>query len=777
MKRNELDSIIIAILREFCAECAATGQPPFLSSFCSVFEKRMRKTLKAALQEVAFDTSVKKYLQTIEELEFSDHNLQVCVHLRGCQPCPAKNVLVAPVRKGDVSARVPCGSKAGAKRRRGSRTPWKPVSSAIKRLFSHDLNGQVNYLPLLPPSSKWTVLVDETGCDFEPGATSCSRGRMVALFVPDGTLLPALPGKWHAVDLMKKGFGDQVVEAAGRLLSLKCGLLGISAKEMPESTTPDQRLSCLADLLSLGFRLLPVDGPTEVSLFVEQFGGVDDNLGKALLRSMLEGVLHNLASVFPNRAKWISAKGKVIAKDGHPWNGYVDAAAYIWGAQSMSKFRSRVHWSGTCFLEDDSADALRRVLDAFQTEGAPDASDWTMLLSMPEADDPASLVSAFLRAVGEESRADMDLWHGFMAETRRHLDSKAIDMGLLCRQIRWLKDWMPSGVALPPRTRLMWLTTELAAGNHAGRTCVHDAATFRKEFDELVARLYREDCPLVAHANLHLAVAYTNAFEFEKARALLRPMREWPVEGMGLRMEGRLLSSLGQHEAFLGNQAEALALFDEAISLFRELSEESFPEIAQTGAYAATVAMDAKTPDADERLASYLWGGPFSEEKFAAEASRLSTSSKPGEKYAHHILLRRLVELPENHPARAAYLSQKSNWAEPPIGHPWELIEFYRAQLLPVGDEREERLDTAYELALADGGPTLQVIAAVIQGTGFCGDGAVDQKSYCSLVDNCAEALPAIGTTRLAALRGQLDPATRLAPLDLARAVLPFNFR
>ena len=139
--------------------------------------------------------------------------------------------------------------------------------------------------------------------------------------------------------------------------------------------------------------------------------------------------------------------------------------------------------------------------------------------------------------------------------------------------------------------------------------------------------------------------------------------------------------------------------------------------------------------------------------------------------------LRRLVELPADHPARAAYLAEKPRWSQPAVGHPWELIEFYRALLLPAGPERNARLESAYDLALAEGGPTLQVIAAVIQGAAFYDGGDVDRESYGDLVARCAEALPALGEARLAALRGQPDPATRLAPLDLARAVLPFNFR
>ncbi|MBP5542755.1 MAG: hypothetical protein ILM98_01660 [Kiritimatiellae bacterium] len=639
-------------------------------------------------------------------------------------------------------------------------------------------NGNANALTALAPSDEWTVLIDETGKNYSSDASGKNRGRLVALFVPKERPLDDLPEEWHAVEQGHLDGPNGVLDVIKRIQTARSGLLGIPITALPYTTQEDQWFSCLEELLSLSLRLLPMEGATKLSLFVEQRGSVAGAMGTSMLEKTITDVLHRLAQVFPERAKKITVCGKIIAKKDHPWNGYVDAAAFTWGSSTIQFVLKETGWLESCFLDGDSASLMRRALDALRSEDVPDANDWRKLLALVDADNEASLVAALLTALGQEAKANVEIWKGFLDEVRNHLDSKAIRMDVLARQLGWLEKWAPDEAAMPPRMRLLWLVSRLATANHAGRTDMHEVDSFRKEFDELVARLYREDCPLCAHANLHLAVSYTNAFEFEKARALLLSMREWPVEGMGLRMKGRLLSSLGQHEAFLGNPVGALPLFDEAISLFRDLSEGSGLEIAQTGAYAATAAMDAKTPDADDRLAAYLWGGPFSEEKFAAEARRLAVSAEPVEKYAHHILLRRLVELPENHPARAAYLSEKARWAEPSVGHPWELIEFYRALLLPAGEERNARLEAACELALADdNGPTLQVIAAVISGSAFCDGGAADAAAYGDLVACCAEAVPELGEARLAALRGQLDPATRLAPLDLAKAVLPFNFR
>lgn len=639
-------------------------------------------------------------------------------------------------------------------------------------------DGKANVLTTLPSSEEWTVVIDDTGRDYSSTARGNSRGRLVALFVPKERPLTDLPRRWHACEKSLKG-PEGILDVVKRIQTAKCGLLGIPITALPDTTRQDRWFSCLEELIALSLRLLKIEGKTNISVFVEEREEAEGAVGTAMLNKTITDILHHLALVFPERARKITINGQIIAKDNHPWNGYADAAAFLWGSPTQQFILKETGWLGSCFLEQESADLLRRTRDAFRSEGVPDAQNWKNLLALTDADNEASLVKALLDALGQEAKENVEIWKTFLDEARRHLDSKAIRMSLLARQLEWLEQWEPDGASMPPRMRLAWLVAKLATANHEGRTDLHELDAFRKEFDELVERLHRESCPLCTFANLHLAVSYTNAFEFEKARALLLPMLEWPVEGMGLLMRGRLLSSLGQHEAFLGNPAGALPLFDEAISLFGELSEGASGEIKKTRAYAATAAGDAKTPEADERLAVYLWNGPFSEERFTTESRRLATSADPNDDYAHHILLRKLVGLPEIHPARVAYLSQKDKWSEPVVGHPWELIEFYRALLLPAGNERGIRLERAYNLALADNsGQTLQVIAAVIQGSAFCFDDAkTDREGYGDLVACCEEAIPALGDTRLAALRGQLDSSTRLAPLDLARKVLPFNFR
>ena len=105
------------------------------------------------------------------------------------------------------------------------------------------------------------------------------------------------------------------------------------------------------------------------------------------------------------------------------------------------------------------------------------------------------------------------------------------------------------------------------------------------------------------------------------------------------------------------------------------------------------------------------------------------------------------------------------------------MIEFYRALLLPEGPARIDWLRRAAQLAEAEPGATLKAIAAVVHGARLAVGDESAMDDLKRILDELPELLPDLGDDRLAALRGQLDPATRLDPLALAKTVLPFNFR
>ena len=100
------------------------------------------------------------------------------------------------------------------------------------------------------------------------------------------------------------------------------------------------------------------------------------------------------------------------------------------------------------------------------------------------------------------------------------------------------------------------------------------------------------------------------------------------------------------------------------------------------------------------------------------------------------------------------------------------MIEFYRAVLCEKPEEIISHLRNAYAIAM-EGGETLKVIAAVILGSLLLYENSVAAE-YDTLAKKVVEMVPKLGTRGDFLLKQQKD---RLSPLELARAVLPFNFR
>ncbi|MBS7286307.1 MAG: hypothetical protein KIH06_03505, partial [Kiritimatiellae bacterium] len=285
-----------------------------------------------------------------------------------------------------------------------------------------------------------------------------------------------------------------------------------------------------------------------------------------------------------------------------------------------------------------------------------------------------------------------------------------------------------------------------------------------------------EDAPLVCFAALHLAVELTDAYRFEDARSLLQGWEKEPVSVPGLRYHAQVLSSLGQHAAFLGENEKALEYFDRAMGEFSCLSSDWQRDFDHTCAYAVIAAMDCTSPHFDRLMSMYLYGGEWSVATMVDMAQQFASvgEDEPDSKYAHAILLRYLVTLPDDNPIRSAYVAKAGEWKWSTDGHPWELIAFNRAMLLSVdAPERVEWLKKGYELSL-QGGPTLQVIASVI-GAALLASGGISADEYLDKVEAVATKLPSVGEDRLAVLRGQVNAP--IPVLELAKKILPFNFR
>lgn len=392
--------------------------------------------------------------------------------------------------------------------------------------------------------------------------------------------------------------------------------------------------------------------------------------------------------------------------------------------------------------------------------------EWTRLLALCARWQGVPAVTQRLDELAESAAAQPPLWESYLEATRQHLESKDIDQRLLGQQIAWLKTAMPADTELTDDLQLLWMTAELAEANHLGK--VISDPELKSMFSYLTEHLMDEEPRLVAWATLNLSVAYTNAFDFESAEAIMDIWDRKPMQVLGHQYTGQIQSTLGQLAAFRGDNEEAVPLFDQAISNFAKMSNKlkSRQDIEQTTTYKLIAMLDlglANTPDFD-RVAEHYFNLP-------PEQAALFVPQDPAQRYKHHVLLRMLVsgDYPQ---AREAYLSQRQNWLTGAY-HPWELIEFYRALLLDGDlDAQLRHLDAAFDIAKA-GDATLQVIAAVILGSRLAlADGRLDD--YQALLDTIADELPDLGE-RLDVLRAQ--PQAKLPPLTLAARVLPFNFK
>ncbi|MBQ7651687.1 MAG: hypothetical protein IJS15_12055, partial [Victivallales bacterium] len=517
--------------------------------------------------------------------------------------------------------------------------------------------------------------------------------------------------------------GDKVIETL--INHEQCGVLAIPASAYASAQGWG---SLIASFIDLVLRLLPLpEGKEKVKLniFVEARSPYDKEVDFNFMR---DACRYNLMHVFPERANRISFDITTMGKtDSH--NAYPDLISHTCAVRfknplATARFNAS-GWNGTCFL-NYSASELRNLLEYFFSGRNLPAPEWDALLKVADISQNG-LLSAILKAIGTEAQGKLPLWKEYLDWTVAHLSSKAISLRKLHSQLSWLKTYQPAETELPPRIKLLWLTSKLAEANHLGE--IEKQSPVGQEFMRLIEDLYEEDAPLACWAVLHLAVQKTNAYQFEAAKKLVTdfsdigsllskeppftrllksvvrkltgdtaPNNYAPAAIPGLRYYGQLLSSCGQHEAFLGDNAKAIIYFKEAIKCFERLSENKFLDIDQTTAYLATAQMDLapKSKETESVMEQYLGCN------IKDAAAKLASSTEDKDKYHHHILLRYLVQS-ENKDAIMAYLGAKDNW-KVGDGHPWEMIEFYRALIIDDPEERFRHIATAYEIARGESG-------------------------------------------------------------------------
>ena len=638
-----------------------------------------------------------------------------------------------------------------------------------------------NSLRRQAPQAHWRIYIDETGERFDASADELppsdrAVGRMVALAVPAGAKLPKLQG-FHGSEAMP-GAVDEVLQ---RLLDAPVGILGFSVQD--SSARQAYWIGQVLHLVRWTLLQLPVpaDAPScRVELHIEQKDSYTSADSLAIVSATLESEFRALD---PQRFAQLSVTMRFVDKN-DPYCGYADAIAFTWGSPAaISKDRLKKSLLRGHCLVDAQQSSLHHLYLHVSQRSALVPSDWYALCSAASSEPAQGFLARTLERLGQGEAQDLAPWHGYLADVQRRLASKQYRLEELSHAIDWLQRHVPPGQVLPGALRLVLQSSRLALNNHQG----HADAALLCECLELVSQLRDEDPQQACEALLRVATATTNAFEFDALRAAVQEWLALPVAVPGLLLHGKLHSTLGQIDAFMGQPEAALLSFDRALQAFARLSDpaQAQRESNQTRSYRLIAQMDASraadgagTPALVQAvLAHWNDADPLA-------LSRKLAHSGQDRRFEQYLWLRTLTHLPTHFAdARQAYCALQAQW-QSGQDHPWPLIEAYRAWMLHDAGEPKaaaECMQWAIEnCSSADHGPTLKWIAEVLRTLGQALD-MVPADQAPSLAQRAAlqALLPNAhhgALTDFAAQAALVAPMGRALVLQHLAACLPYNF-
>lgn len=669
-------------------------------------------------------------------------------------------------------------SKKRQERNQNLRKTGQPLSTVSSKI-SHAIQT-------LDPCSSWDLVIDESGREFEVGATGAQAGKIVGLLVPSGCQFPTLKG-FHATSALPEDV-DLVVQA---VLDRPVGVFGISVSDIPEAEG-ERWMDGVCEVIHWVWQLLPIAQDTlgtDLRVHIENRGAFDAKLD---LKALERELLRQWARIDASRKVRLSMR--FASKDGHDYLGYVDALAFTWGSQAQES-RERLKKSalvGECLQSIGSGRKLRDLRDFYARPELLDGESWKWLTALPESHHSDSLSGHVLGKLASYCASNAEKWDEYVSALFDHLESKALDLHVLGRQCAWLAQCRPAGKIMPAVVDLMWNVALLANANHLGQTECQDLAAAIRSLGD---RLLEEDARLVCKADLHLAVQATNRFEFDEAahfmarwqdlarmgksvrtaeigEVLFRHSGELMSMVLGLQLAGRVKSTIGQHLAFVGRFTEARKMFEDALIDFEKLSDRGSAgrDKEQTGTYLAIAAMDDPQCPASEvtRIVESVVG------KIDSAIEQLASNIKPKSKYKHHLLVRYIVSVDDEDAAKEYLRAAKSMAYD--YGHPWPLIQFYRCLLARRHAPHlwENVAKSIWELAFDSGqGPTVRYIGMCL-GVAL---GLIDASwpVIASEIQHLRSALP--GAHARLVLLEEYAATTPPSPVEAVKALLPFNFR
>lgn len=624
-----------------------------------------------------------------------------------------------------------------------------------------------NFLSNLQPSKKWTILIDEAGdCFFNDAkdGASHSRGRLAAIIVPDYCKLPDLSANFHCRDLPN----EVVKQIVDTIIQSPCGVLGIPVDALRKNDC-ELWYTGIETLIDLIVRLLPIDGKTSLDILVEQRTEYTPEKSAQLNAGCLQS-LKRIVRSNPYRAAMIDVSARFINKSDHPWNGYADTIAHCWGGVSVSEALKDSRWINSCLL-DFKPDLLRQIVNSVLRTKPLSEKEWDTLVARPSSGCQKMLANLLLKIQGVEARHDVNCWKKYFNYAQKQLNSSSVNFCAIGKQYNWLTLYAPNEVTFSPRRHLLWLTNQLTLLNYLGKTDF--IVQYQKKLEELCAVVFPKDAPLTCQTTLQVASAYINDFNFKAAYDVVKGWIDVDETIPGSLHYGQLLSTIGQLNGFIGQHSAAIKACNLAIGHFEKIKNQDKREnnINQTLSYKVIAMMDSQTipENMNQEMERYL-GRTLME-----AAERFAVTNNDNEKYMHHVFLRYLVHVnsPELKPIVDRYLSLASEW-KTGNGHPWEMIQYYRALLQTELSNKKIALEQAYYNVFHSNNGTLDVIACVILGSLYYYNPRCKNELE-ELTQKVIETMPYLGKKRIEALTTQLK--TPQEPLALAKAVLPFNFR
>ena len=625
-----------------------------------------------------------------------------------------------------------------------------------------------NSIRHLTEHDRWDILIDETGTNFDAPTQSNMQdralGRLVALAIPVGKVsLPPLKNGFHAADE-----DPQLVDQAiSHLLQHPVGVLGLTIKDQLIEQSP-QWFSAIHRLIRVVLRLLPLSThqPNQVQVLIEQRGDFNKKVNLYAIEQLM---LSELKSLDPQRFAKLKLKIGFTHKNDHPANGYVDALAYTWGCADQKRLK-RTSYLGHCFLRP-SDQAIERLYAAIDSQQALSPEAWYGVVSQIGLEPESSVLHPLLKQLGQHVSQQPTQWQAYLEEVQARLNRKLYQPDELSAAIEWLTTYQPAEQRLPDRLKLQWVAAQLAAANHQGQFDLR----LLEQAIQLGQQLTDEVAPEVCQAHLRVAVAATNAFEFDTAREVVQHWAAQPIAVQGRHNYVKVLSSLGQHAAFLHQHTQAEHYFEQALAQARLLTDPitQAREMAQTRTYRLINQLEHAQIDVAQLESDIQehFGRSFS-----SVIDRLAITTD--DRFAHHLLLRVLVHPSLPAAYREQYLQYQQDWLVAD-GHPWPLIQAWRGWLLWQTQQPkraqafwQDAVDACFE---SDSGSTLQWIGAMwAQVAMQLGVPVLTQALIDQHVTRLSEHLPHLPTTAWQQLKQQQQPDSLYAMLAQS---FPFNFR